>query len=676
MQDGALVPSSKEISVVMVPLKEKFLVSVAPAEPARDGRQSVSETLKNILAKDGYADLEGASTLYEAFQHSTRTYPNNKCMGRRVNGGDFEWDSYKTVGEKVEACASATSAAGIEAGAKVGIYAKNSPEWMISVQACNRMSLVPVPLYDTFGREAVEYIVGFSECSLIYVSSSKWATLRESLPVLPTVRTVVYWGPEIEDTQAALDRGVRIYRWEDFLELGRTNPADAVPPKPTDLCTIMFTSGTSGKPKGVMLTHKMLVHCVAAQIRLSENTEGAVPLNETDAFLSYLPLSHIMGRIAEEAFLFTGGRIGYYSGDPRMLLSDVQALQPTIFSAPPRVWERIAAGTKEAMRKSGYLSHLLFQYAYSYKLRNLKAGYHPDEAAPFFDKHVFSKVANTLGGKVRFAVSGSAPLAPHVEEFMRVTMCCVFGQGYGLTESCGASFSAGPDWESFATVGIPYTILEFRLESIPEMNYDALASPPRGEICIRGPTNFAGYYKDPERTAKMLDSEGWLHTGDVGELVMDASLKIIDRKSQIFKLSQGEFVVPDKIEAAYQNLDLISQIYVYGDSTQSRLLAVVVPEEAVFLGAAASKGLSGTFREMVADPRAQAWVLEEMTAQARKSGLQGFESVKGIVLEAELFAVENELLTPTLKMRRQQLLAKYKPAFSALYATFGESDPL
>jgi len=399
-----------------------------------------------------------------------------------------------------------------------------------------------------------------------------------------------------------------------------------------------------------------------------------VGLSESDALLSYLPLAHIFDRVFEEFFLYLGGSIGYWQGDVTKLLDDIAALKPSIFIGVPRVFDRIYARIMGQVNSASVVKRSLFNLGLWTKLYFMRQGWKHGQASPFFDMLVFSKVAARLGGKVKIVISGGAPLSAHVEEFLRVAMCCPVVQGYGLTETCAASFIAVPDEIGHsATVGPPTPCTEFRLESVPEMDYDALdPDRPAGEILIRGPSNFCGYYKDQKKTDEDVEEDGWFHSGDIAVFTPEGGVKIVDRKKNIFKLSQGEYVAVEKVEGVYKKNLLVEQVWVYGSSFKSCLVAVVVPSEAGLTAWAAAAGVPGGLPELVRDARVRAHVLEELVATGRAEKLKGFEIVKAVHLESGQFSVEDDLLTPTFKLKRPQLQRRFQAAIDAMYKELKE----
>ncbi|PRQ23474.1 putative long-chain-fatty-acid--CoA ligase [Rosa chinensis] len=245
-------------------------------------------------------------------------------------------------------------------------------------------------------------------------------------------------------------------------------------------------------------------------------------------------------------------------------------------------------------------------------------GFTQEKAAPLLNKLVFNKIKQALGGRVRIMLSSAAPLPRHVEEFLTVTSCSTLLQGYGLTESCGGCFtSIGNVYPMIGTVGVPLTTIEARLESVPELGYDALSSVPRLEICLRGKTLFSGYHKRQDLTEEVL-IDGRFHTGDIGEWQPDGAMKVIDRKKNIFKLSQGEYVAVESIESKYLQCPLITSIWVYGNSFESFLVAVVVPDRKALEDWAAEHHLTDDYKSLCQNMKARKYILDELTSMGQK----------------------------------------------------------
>ncbi|KAG5538238.1 hypothetical protein RHGRI_018983 [Rhododendron griersonianum] len=658
--------------------EKKFVVEVEKAKEATGGRPSVGPVYRNVLAKDGFRPpAAGIESCWDVFRVSVEKYPRNKMLGERgiVNGkaGGYVWLTYEDVYDIVSKVGASIRSCGVKQGARCGIYGANCVKWVVSMQACNAHGLYCVPLYDTLGAGAVEYIICHAEISITFVEETKIPEVLKTFPnTMKYLKTLVSFGKvTAEQKKAAENFGLALYSWDQFLQLGKNEHFDLPTKKKTDICTIMYTSGTTGDPKGVMITHESILSIISAQNHSLESMNDQ--FSETDVFFSYLPLAHIFDRVIEEVFISTGASIGFWRGDIKLLIEDLRELKPTVFCAVPRVLDRIYSGLVEKTSSAGFVKNALFNLAYSYKLRNMNKGYKHAEAAPIFDKIIFSKVKEGLGGNVRLILSGAAPLATYVETFLRVVSCAHVLQGYGLTETCAGSFVSKPDeLAMIGTVGPPLPNVDVCLESVPEMGYDALSSTPCGEICIQGNVLFSGYYKREDLTREVL-VDGWFHTGDIGEWQPDGSMKIIDRRKNIFKLSQGEYVSVENLENIYSRVSGIDSIWIYGNSYESFLVAVVNPNEQFLVRWAEENGVTANFSTLCENPKAKAFILEELTKTGKEKKLKGFELIKGVHLDPIPFDMDRDLLTPTFKKKRDKFLKYYQNVIDSLYKRVKEA---
>ncbi|BAF28460.1 probable CoA ligase CCL6 [Oryza sativa Japonica Group] len=652
-------------------MEETYTVKVGEATPAAGGKPSAGPVYRSIYSKDGLMKLpEDILSPWDFFSGAVKQYPKNKMLGQRKvsdgKAGDYVWLTYEEVYQKVIKIGSAIRSLRVKPGGHCGIYGSNCPEWVMAMQACNSQGICYVPLYDTLGANAVEFIMDHAEISIAFVQESK---IQSVLSVVKRcrahIKAIVSFGDVTSELKREAEQlGVSCFSWEEFSSMGKQN-YELPKKQKDDICTIMYTSGTTGDPKGVIITNRALIAGVMTTEHLLKVTDKVVA--EDDSYFSYLPLAHIFDQVIGNYCISKGASIGFWQADIRYLMEDVQMMKPTVFCGVPRVYDRIYTGINQKIQSGGMIAKSLFQYAYNYKLGNLRKGLKQDEASPFFDKIVFSKIKEGLGGRIRLLLSGAAPLPRHVEEFMRVTSCSVLVQGYGLTESCSGCFTSIANvFSMIGSVGPPVTTIEARLESIPEMGYDALSNVPRGEICLRGHTLFSGYYKRPDLTEEVF-SDGWFHTGDIGEWQPDGTMKIIDRKKNIFKLSQGEYVAVEVLESAYVQSPLVTSVWVYGNSFESFLVAVVVPEKQAIEDWAAQNNKTGNFAELCNDPKARMYIQDELNKTGKRLGLRGFEMLKAIHLETTPFSIEKDLVTPTFKLKRPQLLKYYKDCIDQLY---------
>jgi len=388
-------------------------------------------------------------------------------------------------------------------------------------------------------------------------------------------------------------------------------------------------------------------------------------INSDDVMLSFLPLAHMFERVVQSVMMTQGARIGFFRGDIRGLLDDIKALQPTILPCVPRILNRLYDKVMSEASKSRFRK-MLFDAAMSYKNREINQWTIRNNS--FIDNLVFKKVRESLGGRVKLLITGSAPLAENVLTFVRCALGCVVVEGYGQTE-CVAAATITIEGDSVpGHVGVPSPCNAIKLVDVPELGY--FAKDNAGEVCIRGHNVFKGYYKNPEQTKETIDEDGWLHTGDIGRWTEVGTLKIVDRKKHIFKLAQGEYVAPEKIENIYVRSKFVAQSFVHGESLKTCLVAVVVPDPETLPSEAKKQlNLEGlSMEELCRKPEVKKMILDDMVAVGKAAGLYSFEQVKDIYLSAEMFTVENDLLTPTLKSKRPKLKEHFKAQFEDMYS--------
>ncbi|KAM9622306.1 long-chain-fatty-acid--CoA ligase 1 isoform 3-T16 [Trichechus inunguis] len=579
-------------------------------------------------------------TLYDCFQRGIQVSDNGPCLGSRKPDQPYEWLSYKEVAELSECVGSALIQKGFKTSPDqfIGIFAQNRPEWVIIEQGCFAYSMVVVPLYDTLGSEAVPYIINKAELSLVFVDKAEKANFlldcveNKLIPGLKIIVVMESYGSDV--VERGKKCGVEIISMKALQNLGRANRQKPKPPAPEDLAIICFTSGTTGNPKGALITHQNIM-C------------------DCSAFV----------KITECVMLCHGAKIGFFQGDIRLLMDDLKVLQPTIFPVVPRLlnrmFDRIFAQADTTLKR------WLLDFASKRKEAELRSGIIRNNS--LWDKLIFHKIQSSLGGKVRMMVTGAAPVSATVLTFLRVALGCQFYEGYGQTEcTAGCCLTVPGDWTA-GHVGAPMPCNLIKLVDVEEMNY--MAAKGEGEVCVKGPNVFKGYLKDPAKTAEALDKDGWLHTGDVGKWLPNGTLKIIDRKKHIFKLAQGEYIAPEKIETIYVRSEPVAQVFVHGESLQSFLIAIVVPDVETLCPWAKKRGLEGSLEELCRNKDVKKAILEDMVRLGKDSGLKPFEQIKGIALHLELFSVDNGLLTPTMKAKRPELRNYFRSQIEELYST-------
>ncbi|XP_063165750.1 long-chain-fatty-acid--CoA ligase 1 isoform X1 [Candoia aspera] len=604
-------------------------------------------------------------TVYEIFQRGMRVSNDGPCLGVRKPNEPYEWMSYKEVAEKAECVGSALLNRGFKPSPNqyIGIFSQNRSEWVIIEQGCYTYSMVVVPLYDTLGADAITFIINKADITLVFCDNSEKAKiLLESTENggISILKTIVIMDPFDRDLVARGKKcGVDIISMKEIEASGRAHKHKPVLPQSEDLAIICFTSGTTGNPKGAMITHRNLVSNMSSFMKATETGYVTSP---SDTHISYLPLAHMFERIVQCVILCHGARIGFFQGDIRLLMDDLKTLQPTVFPVVPRLLNRMF--DKIFLQANTSFKRWILDFASKRKEAELRSGIIRNNS--LWDKMIFRKVQANLGGKVRLMITGAAPVSANVLTFLRAALGCQFYEGYGQTEcTAGCSLTIPGDWTA-GHVGAPMPCNIIKLVDVEEMSY--FAAKGEGEICVKGSNVFQGYLKDPEKTAEVLDKDGWVHTGDIGKWLPNGTLKIIDRKKHIFKLAQGEYIAPEKIENIYMRSEPVAQVFVHGESLQAFLIGIVVPDPDTLSIWAKKKGLGGSYEELCKNKDIKKYILEDMLKIGKEFGLKSFEQIKSIALHSEMFSIENGLLTPTLKAKRPELRKYFSSQIEELYA--------
>ena len=702
-----------------------------------------------------HPEFPSVDTIHTAFQSGYNFGPTNRCLGYRpFNNGKlankYDWITYGEVEVLRNALGSGLmhlsqkycqnnipDAKNFEKGYEIpseafrniGIISVNRREWTIFDLACAAYSRINVPIYDTFGQDAIEYIINHANLAIVLASADKMPLVLACAKNCPCLKVVICidsvdqgdilkeflkldnnglaifknnnahakpstalsstspsLSPSVPITTAkfkdyllllqswATNNKVQFFTFDQVLHIGRNNPVAHIPPTPQDIATISYTSGTTGNPKGAVLNHlnfaSMVVFPVFAGIKW---------IPEDDCLISYLPLAHIFGRVSELTTLVCGARIGYYSGDTLKIVEDIGILQPTFFPSVPRLLNRVFIQIQQSTVKKGGLVGYLFIKAFQTKIENLK---HQQNWHSIIDNSpLFIKLRRVLGGRLRVIITGSAPIDDTVLTFLRACFGCVFVQGYGQTESTAGNCVSIVDDYDCGHTGVPVPCNEIKLRTVVDLNYTVKDVPfPRGEVMIRGYNVFQGYWREPLKTKEAL-KDGWLYTGDVGEMDKYGRLRIIDRIKNLFKLSQGEYIAVEKVEGVYAKNSLIMQLFVHGDSLQSYLVAIVIPNPPVFkelvyklknvvleLPVDMQKAyLDPKYREMCEDKSVKEAIFASINTTGLEGKLKGFEMIKKIVIKAEPMTIENGLMTPSFKTKRNVAKEHYQADIKQMY---------
>uniref|UniRef100_A0A665WGG7 long-chain-fatty-acid--CoA ligase n=1 Tax=Echeneis naucrates TaxID=173247 RepID=A0A665WGG7_ECHNA len=632
----------------------------------------------------------GVDTLDKMFEYAATRFPDRDCLGTREviseedeqqnNGkvfkkvvlGEYCWRSYHEVFAAASQLGSGLASLGQQPKHNIAIFCETRAEWIIAAQACFMYNFPLATLYSTLGGPAIAH--GLNETQVTHIITSRElleTRLKAILIEVPRLQHIIV----LDDTPTSwpgYPRGISVHNMAAVQKLGaRPENVSALDgstlpplqPLPSDIAVIMYTSGSTGIPKGVMISHSNIMAGIAGMAERIPN------LCEEDTYIGYLPLAHVLELSAELVCISHGCRIGYSS--PQTLADQVKSkLKCTKQdgTASPEIMDRIYKNVMTKVEEMNCLQRTLFTLAYNYKLEQFTKGH----STPLCDRLVFRKVRSLLGGRTRVLLSGGAPLSAATQRFMNVCFCCPVGQGYGLTETCGAG-TISELWDySTGRVGGPLVCCEIKLKDWVEGGYRSTDEPhPRGEILVGGPNVTMGYYKVEAKNQEdfFVDENGqrWFRTGDIGEFHQDGCLKIIDRKKDLVKLQAGEYVSLGKVEAMLKNCPLVDNICAYANSDETYVIGFVVPNQKHLLALADQYGIQGSWEELCNTEAVEELVLKVLTEAALAAQLERFEIPRKICLSPEPWTPETGLVTDAFKLKRKELKTHYQEDIERMY---------
>ncbi|KAI9674326.1 MAG: hypothetical protein M1829_003727 [Trizodia sp. TS-e1964] len=685
------VALSKELQTKK-PVDTPYSVALPGSEQA--GRTKIYRNWR-FANKPLLATLDPSlTTAHEVFEATAKRLPNNRALGHRTYdpitkkfSATYEWMDYQTLQKRRRdfgcGIVELHQKAGVTAEKYgVGLWCQNRPEWQLTDLACMSQSLFTVSLYDTLGPDATEFIINHATLSCVVSSLAHIGSLLKLKPRLPSLKLIICLD-EIDIEQLpgqskatllnswAQNLGVSIYSLSEVERLGEASKRPLNPPTPSDIATINYTSGTTGNPKGVVLTHKNSVAGAWGSQLLTFSSPS-------DIICSYLPLAHIYQRVCESNALLTGCPIAYFHGNILELVEDLKIVRPTLFVSVPRLYNRFGGAIRAATVDQTGVKGALSRHIVATKTASLKKPYpNATNQHMFYDRIWGRKVAAALGlDRTRVMVSGSAPIDPTLHQFLRAVIGNKFLQGYGLTETYAIANAQAEDDLTAGNCGAATPCNELCLMDVPEMEYFSTDKPnPRGELLIRGNTVFREYYHNEIETKKAILPDGWFRTGDICSIDSMGRFTIIDRVKNVLKLAQGEYISPERIENVYLAFcTFLAQAYVHGDSVQSFLVAIfgINPELfAGFAGKVLGKSISPSdipaLKQAAADVKVRKAVLKELDKVGKKNKFNSYENVRNCYLYIEPFTIDNELLTPTLKLKRPQTAKMYRADLDRLY---------
>lgn len=652
--------------------------------------------IRNVQATSALHTIisqHGLDTVDKIINYSVDRFGERKCFGtRRVlsentevqpNGtqlqklqlGEYGWVSYRQFASAVHQFARALALSGVAAGDRIALYAETRYEWMVVAIGAFMQNVSVVTIYTTLSPEAVVAALNETRPTHVFTSPSMLNKIAAILPRCSHVRRVVCMEDQVSSADVSINSdSVAVLTLSEFVSASSTgdtsNQADFSSPSRDDIAIIMYTSGSTGEARGVLISHYNIVSAMAGFAVATEIEAG-------DIFIAYLPLAHVMEIMAELCCVFVGVPVGYSS--PLTLLDtsgrvapgsvgDCTELRPTLMAAVPAILERIRQGIYERGQKAGPLLQQFLKWAIEYRCRWRGRGFD----TPLLHRLCFRRVAMLLGGRVRALASGGAPLSPSTHRLVGACLGVSLVQGYGLTETTGSATLMDADDLSVGRVGHPLIGCDIRLVDWPEGNYRVTDFPrPRGEIVVGGDNVASGYWgdRDNKQNGFSTDSNGvrWFHTGDIGEIYADGTVKIIDRKKDIIKLQHGEYISPSRVETALLSCPLVDSVFVHGSSSSQRLVAVVVPNRHQLKQLQLVNGAGGgnwddeEYWEQLCESECLVQcVLHSLVKHGKSVGLNKFELPASLVLSWKPWTPDSGLVTTSLKLKRRQLYTHYR----------------
>uniref|UniRef100_A0A0D6QU16 AMP-dependent synthetase/ligase domain-containing protein n=1 Tax=Araucaria cunninghamii TaxID=56994 RepID=A0A0D6QU16_ARACU len=648
-----------------------------PIEMPWEGASTLADLFEQSCKKRAHAQLLGTR---KVISRETEVSPDGRPL-EKVHLGNYEWLSYGQVFQRACNFASGLVELGHERGERAAIFAETRAEWLIALHGCFRRNITVVTIYASLGEEALAHSLNETEVSTVICDRKQLKKLIDISTQLDTLKHVIYMEEEgitSEPSLSGRSSSWKVSSMSRVESVGRERPVDADLPVAADIAVIMYTSGSTGLPKGVMMTHGNVVATVAAVMKI-------VPgLGNRDIYLAYLPLAHILELAAEAVMVAGGCAIGY--GSPLTLTDtsnkikkgtkgDASMLGPTLMTAVPAILDRVRDGVRKKIESTGGMSKKLFDMAYSRRLAAIEGSWLGAWGPERFlwDALVFRKVRAVLGGHVRGMLSGGAPLSGDTQRFINICLGAPIGQGYGLTETCaGGTFSEWDD-TTVGRVGPPLPCSYVKLVDWEEGGYLTSDLPmPRGEIVIGGPNVTLGYFKNKEKTDEVykVDEKGmrWFYTGDIGRFHPDGCLEITDRKKDIVKLQHGEYVSLGKAEAALSGSHYVDNIMVHADPFHSYCVGLIVISHQALENWARNEGIAyKDLADLCQKPEAIKEVQSSILKVGKSAKLDKFEIPAKIKLLADPWTPESGLVTAALKLKREVIKKTFAEELNKLY---------
>jgi long-chain acyl-CoA synthetase len=592
--------------------------------------------------------VETYENLVDMFEKSTKKFADRPLFGVK-KAGVYQWTTYREIAKKVDDLRGGLATLGVGPGDRVAVIADNRPEWAIAAYAVYGLGAQYVPMYEAQLPKEWEYILKDSGTKLVFGANDK--IVEKLKPMLASAGGVATLEHVINFA------GTGAGSFEGLLATGRDRPKASLQPKSSDVCGFIYTSGTTGNPKGVLLTHANITSNINAVHQI-------FPMAQDDVSLSFLPWAHSFGQTCELHCLLSYGASMGLAESVSTIIDNLAEVRPTLLFSVPRIFNRIYDGVNKRMNEAGGLKLKLFNkmLEVAKTKKNLeamgKSSFLTNLQFKVLDKVVASKVRARFGGRLKYAFSGGAALSKEVGEFIDNLGITVY-EGYGLTETSPVATANSPLGRKIGSIGRP--IPGVRVEIVPV----DVAPEGQGEIIIYGPNVMLGYHNLPEDTAASIMSDGGFRTGDMGRKDQDGFIYITGRVKEQYKLENGKYVAPAPLEEKLRLSPFIANIMVDGTNRPYNV-AVIVPDFESLEKYAKDSGLAFATRdELVARPE----VVKLFLGEVQKYGAEfkGFERPERFVLATEDFTTDNNMLTPSLKVKRRNVMAKYGEQIAHLY---------
>ncbi|RLB56594.1 MAG: long-chain fatty acid--CoA ligase [Deltaproteobacteria bacterium] len=583
-------------------------------------------------------------TLVDIYRHATKEYGQNPLFGVK-KGGTWNWSTYAEFAKSVDALRGGLADVGVVKGDRVAIIANNRPEWAIGAYASYGLGAQFVPMYESQLDKDWKFILENCGAKVVFAANEgirdRIQSFRGDLPKLEQLVVIDGKG---DDNSIG---------WEDLLARGEEKPAEIVDVSPDDVAGFIYTSGTTGMPKGVLLTHKNLAYNVSA-------IHDVFPMSADDRSLSFLPWAHSFGQTVELHGLFSmGASLGIAEAVDKIIVN-LAEVQPTLLVSVPRIFNKIYDGLQKRMADEGGVKKALFDAAIANEdhRRALAAESKSSGWADFkhgiFDKLVFSKVRDRFGGRLKYAFSGGAAINKDIAIFIDNLGITVY-EGYGLTETSPIATANWPGSRRIGSIGKPIPGVEVKIDK------EVTKDPVNGEIVVYGHNIMKGYNELPEEDAKVFTDDGGFRTGDMGRIDDDGFVYITGRIKEQYKLENGKYVVPGPLEEQLKLSPFIASVMINGMNKPFNV-AIIVPDMVSLEKWGKDNGITG---DLLTDPKVAELMTKELDEHS--SGFKQFEKVRKFKLIAEDFTTENDMLTPTMKLKRRIVMKAYGDDLDALY---------